>query len=70
MNDASSRSQSILQITIEQSRINEMKGTSSSIYSKLNLVDLAGSERWTANGARGKGMGDGQISELTNINSR
>lgn len=70
MNYASSRSHSILQITIEQSRMNEIKGTSISINSKLNLVDLAGSERWMAYGARGKGMGGDQISELTNINSR
>jgi len=62
MNHASSRSHSILQIVVEQDMFenNECKR----ICSKLNLVDLAGSERWGVNG-----MGDEQISELTNINS-
>jgi hypothetical protein len=70
MNDSSSRSHSILQVTIEQTQIDEAKGRLSSLQSKLNLVDLAGSERWTIGGANGKRMGNGQISELTNINSR
>ena len=69
MNHASSRSHSVLQVMIEQERIDKNTGGSSALFSKLNLVDLAGSERWTLVG-RGKGMGDGQISELTNINSR
>lgn len=67
MNNASSRSHSILQVTIEQSKFNEASGKSTSLCSKLNLVDLAGSERWTV---KSKEMGDGQISELTSINSR
>jgi len=61
MNHASSRSHSILQIVVEQSCIQESK----KLCSKLNLVDLAGSERWGV-----CDMGDEQIEELTNINSR
>ena len=71
MNHASSRSHSILQIMIEQERDVFLDcGTGNSvrrherICSKLNLCDLAGSERWGV-----AGMGDEQISELTNINS-
>lgn len=63
MNHASSRSHSILQIVLKQDIVlqnNERKR----VCSKLNLVDLAGSERWG-----GSGMGNEQISELTNINS-
>jgi hypothetical protein len=73
MNHASSRSHSILQIMIEQERDVFLDcGTDNTdrvrrhekLCSKLNLCDLAGSERWGV-----AGMGDEQISELTNINS-
>jgi hypothetical protein len=57
MNNASSRSHSILQIFVEQNGIKR-------ISSKVNLVDLAGSERWLGN------ICNEQKSELTNINSR
>ena len=61
MNNASSRSHSILQVIIEQIEQNGVN----KIYSKVNFVDLAGSERW------GLGhMCNEQKSELTNINSR
>jgi len=69
MNNASSRSHSILQITIEQKKFDISEDSYSLICSKLNLVDLAGSERWDSSG-KGKGMANDQISELTNINSR
>jgi hypothetical protein len=70
MNDASSRSHSILQIIVEQTRIDQSSGMTQTLHSKLNLVDLAGSERWTINSDISREFGNGQISELTNINSR
>ena len=65
MNNASSRSHSILQVILEQTRPGK-----TTLHSKLNLVDLAGSERWSVSYGKGTGMGNGQILELTNINSR
>ena len=49
MNERSSRSHTILQLSIEQRSLPGIGGSSSSgtlVRSKLNLVDLAGSERW------------------------
>lgn len=72
MNNASSRSHSILQVVIEQSRCGTSGAfeSSTSLHSKLNLVDLAGSERWSVSHTKGREISEGQISELTNINSR
>jgi hypothetical protein len=63
MNHVSSRSHLILQIFIEQGSMNDIQRK----CSKINLVDLAGSERW---GSGSIDLCEGQINELTNINSR
>eukprot|EP00899_Mesostigma_viride_P019933 jgi/Mesvir1/27941/Mv20154-RA.2 len=60
MNENSSRSHSILQLTIERRNASGV-GVN---RAKLNLVDLAGSERW----ADGNEMEDARINEMTSIN--
>jgi hypothetical protein len=58
MNQVSSRSHAVLQITIDQTIDSTRK------ISKLNLVDLVGSERFGVTGLNGD-----RIGELTNINA-
>ena len=69
MNERSSRSHTILQLTVEQRIPGEGGGGGggggSLRRAKLNLVDLAGSERWSSAGD----MAGAQITELTSINS-
>eukprot|EP00940_MAST-03C_sp_MAST-3C-sp2_P000554 g554.t1 len=60
MNQYSSRSHSIFQLTLERPHHQE----ATTIRSKLNLVDLSGSEKWDTRGR----MVDRHISELTHIN--
>eukprot|EP00854_Cymbomonas_tetramitiformis_P015351 gene15351-18161_t len=65
MNEQSSRSHTILQMTITQRSLGGEDGAAGTLtVSKLNLVDLAGSERWSAHAE----MEEDRISELTNIN--
>jgi len=58
MNDESSRSHSILRITVEKSLKNE-SSSSSTTLSTLNLVDLAGSESCKHTGATGDRQREG-----------
>jgi len=58
MNDNSSRSHSLLRITVEKSLKNE-SSTSSTTSSTLNLVDLAGSESCKHTGATGDRQKEG-----------
>ena len=46
MNTASSRSHSLFQIMVEQTRIEDGAEGERVLKSKFNLVDLAGSEKW------------------------
>ncbi|CAM9093943.1 unnamed protein product [Hapterophycus canaliculatus] len=63
MNQASSRSHSILQIVVEQKRRSEENGERV-LRSKFNLVDLAGSEKWDVK----QDMEEDRVNEMTNIN--
>ena len=66
MNTASSRSHSLFQIVVEQTRIEDGATGEKNLRSKFNLVDLAGSEKWDT---RKDGLrNEDQILELTNIN--
>lgn len=57
MNDESSRSHSILTMTIETAEQSKVKGEESKFrVGKLNLVDLAGSERQSKTQATGDGL--------------
>ncbi|XP_063260535.1 kinesin-like protein KIF3B [Prinia subflava] len=62
MNEHSSRSHAIFQITIECSELG-LDGENHIRVGKLNLVDLAGSERQTKTGAQGE-----RLKEATKIN--
>ena len=62
MNDQSSRSHSLFQITVERSEIG-VDGKQHIRVGKLNMVDLAGSERLSKTGATGDGL-----KEATKIN--
>lgn len=62
MNDTSSRSHSLFQITVERSELGA-DGKQHIRVGKLNMVDLAGSERLSKTGATGDG-----IKEATKIN--
>jgi kinesin family protein 3/17 len=79
-NVQSSRSHTIIQVTVERERHGDVaisgdatsgagtgEGGSGTTRSKLNLVDLAGSERWDVHAA--SGWEDARVSELTSINS-
>lgn len=66
MNTASSRSHSLFQIIVEQTRIEDGAEGERVLKSKFNLVDLAGSEKWDTRKERK--FNEDQISELTNIN--
>ena len=59
MNDSSSRSHSILRITVEKSLKNGSSSSSSIASSTLNLVDLAGSESCKHTGATGDRQREG-----------
>ena len=63
---ASSRSHSLFQIIVEQTRIEDGAEGERVLKSKFNLVDLAGSEKWDTRKERK--FNNDQISELTNIN--
>ena len=54
MNTASSRSHSLFQIVVEQTRIEEGAEGERVLKSKFNLVDLAGSEKWDTRKVSGK----------------
>ena len=58
MNDKSSRSHAIFQITLTQTRLYS-KNVSHDNVSKINLVDLAGSERAKSTGATGTRLQEG-----------
>ncbi|KAK9858878.1 hypothetical protein WJX84_002681 [Apatococcus fuscideae] len=65
MNHQSSRSHSILQISLERKLPGQVVGTAPGLLkSKLNFIDLAGSERWSDHGD----MTHARISEMTSIN--
>lgn len=70
-NVQSSRSHTIVQVTVERERIGDMaaggEAGAGTMRSKLNLVDLAGSERWDIHAA--SGWEAARVSELTSINS-
>jgi hypothetical protein len=59
MNDTSSRSHSVFNVTLQQRR----SDTGTTVSSKLNLVDLAGSEKVRKSGADG-----GRLNEAKHIN--
>jgi hypothetical protein len=59
MNQASSRSHSIFQLTVER-----RTAEGPSVRSKFNMVDLAGSEKWDVH----RLMDVNRVSEMTNIN--
>eukprot|EP00939_MAST-03C_sp_MAST-3C-sp1_P002364 g2364.t1 len=66
MNQYSSRSHSVFQLTLERKEEGR-RGDNVDVHtirSKLNLVDLAGSEKFDSKNR----MADGHIAELTNIN--
>ncbi|XP_073491548.1 kinesin-like protein KIF13A isoform X1 [Aquarana catesbeiana] len=63
MNEQSSRSHSILTLTITQTCNDQKSGASRELVSKVSLVDLAGSERSYKSGAQGS-----QLKESCNIN--
>ncbi|GMH75445.1 hypothetical protein TL16_g06767 [Triparma laevis f. inornata] len=66
MNTASSRSHSLFQIVVEQTRIEDGAEGERVLKSKFNLVDLAGSEKWDTK--KDRKFETEQIEELTNIN--
>jgi kinesin family protein 3/17 len=66
MNTASSRSHSLFQIVVEQTRIEDGAEGERKLKSKFNLVDLAGSEKWDTR--KDSLRNEDQIQELTNIN--
>ncbi|XP_073491542.1 uncharacterized protein [Aquarana catesbeiana] len=63
MNEQSSRSHSILMLTVTQICNDPKSGASRELVSKVSLVDLAGSERSYKSGAQGS-----QLKECCNIN--
>ncbi|XP_073490853.1 kinesin-like protein KIF13A [Aquarana catesbeiana] len=63
MNEQSSRSHSILTLTVTQICNDPQSGASRELVSKVSLVDLAGSERSYKSGAKGS-----QLKECCNIN--
>ncbi|XP_040211839.1 kinesin-like protein KIF13A [Rana temporaria] len=63
MNEQSSRSHSILTLTVTQTCNDHKSGASRELVSKVSLVDLAGSERSYKSGAQGS-----QLKECCNIN--
>ncbi|PIO22595.1 hypothetical protein AB205_0085660, partial [Aquarana catesbeiana] len=63
MNEQSSRSHSILTLTVTQICNDPKSGASRELVSKVSLVDLAGSERSYKSGAKGS-----QLKECCNIN--
>ena len=65
MNQESSRSHSVFQITLVQRRLAEDDGEVT-LRSKLRLVDLAGSEKW----GDGPALEDQHVTELASINLR
>ena len=67
MNTASSRSHSLFQLVVEQTRVVEDGLDGERVLkSKFNLVDLAGSEKWDTK--QGRKVTDEHVSEMTNIN--
>lgn len=67
MNENSSRSHTVLQLTVVR-RFQTADGRGNLVVSKLNLVDLAGSERW-AGDVPGVDAGPGRLKETTAINT-
>ena len=66
MNERSSRSHAIIQVTIHQSEaVGKVRGTevAKNLQSRINLVDLAGSEKILKSKVQGKGL-----TEAININ--
>jgi hypothetical protein len=66
MNTASSRSHSLFQLVIEQTRVEDGTEGERVLKSKFNLVDLAGSEKWDTK--KDRKVTDEHVSEMTNIN--
>ena len=66
MNQHSSRSHSVFQITVERVGGDGPEDAGTVVRSQLNLVDLAGSEKWDV--AHSETMNSDHIAELTNIN--
>ena len=66
MNQHSSRSHSVFQITVEREGGDGPEDAGTVVRSQLNLVDLAGSEKWDV--AHSETMNSDHIAELTNIN--